>query len=135
MALPVRTNIQPWILRTSEGRDPLIRISPALFKKWVHGVVVVAHESRGDTKVGLGAAVVVGVPMADEVPTVNPAVDTVAVEVLINVDPLPISPVGSSFNTHTSASPAPKYAVSPATTYLPSTVCRIATAELLSFPP
>jgi hypothetical protein len=98
-------------------------------------VVVVAHESRGDTKVGLGATVVVGVTMADEVPTVNPAVAAIAVEVLINVDPLPISPVGSSFNMQTSASPAPKYAVSPATTYPPSEVWRIPMAELLSFPP
>jgi hypothetical protein len=104
-------------------------------KECVHGAVVVAHESRGDTKVGLGATVVVGVTMADEDPTANPAVTAVAVEVLINVDPLPISPVGSSFNTHTSASPTPKYAVSPAITYRPSKVCRTATAELLSFPP
>ena len=96
---------------------------------------MVAHESRGDTNVGLGATVVVGVTVADEVPTVNPAAAAVAVEVLINEDPLPISPVVSSFKMQASASPAPKYAVSPATAYPPSEVWRIPMAELLSFPP
>jgi aspartokinase-like uncharacterized kinase len=81
-----------------------------------HWVAVVAVESMGDVRVEVATAFA-AMPVTDELPSFNPDAAAVALEVLIAKPehPLPMFPLASSFNTHTSALPAPKEEVSPAT--------------------